>query len=58
MGSSARRGLHAAGRATSSPICGGPRLWDLNLSSWDNEQPTLALCDEGYQEPLVTASSS
>lgn len=31
-----------------------PDLWDLTLSSWDNDSQTSRFADEGYQEPFVT----
>ncbi len=31
-----------------------PDLWDLTLSSWDNDSQTSRFADEAYQEPFVT----
>jgi len=48
-------GLHAA---EAQDIIGHlaelPDLWDLTLSSWDNDSQTSRFADEGYQEPFVT----
>lgn len=31
-----------------------PDLWDLTLSSWDNDSQTSRFAEEGYQEPYIT----
>ncbi|WP_234051715.1 MULTISPECIES: NAD(P)-binding protein [unclassified Xanthobacter] len=48
-------GLHAAeARDIISHLAEVPDLWDLTLSSWDNDSQTSRFADEGYQEPFVT----
>ncbi|WP_119388059.1 FAD-dependent oxidoreductase [Taklimakanibacter lacteus] len=48
-------GLHAAeARDIISHLAELPDLWDLTLSSWDNDSQTSRFAEEGYQEPFVT----
>ncbi|CAN5200044.1 NAD(P)-binding protein [soil metagenome] len=48
-------GLHAAeARDMISYLAEEPDLWDLTLSSWDNDSQTSRFAEEGYQEPFVT----
>ena len=48
-------GLHAAeARDIISHLAEVPDLWDLTLSSWDNDSQTSRFSEEGYQEPFVT----
>ncbi|CCB67171.1 MULTISPECIES: FAD-dependent oxidoreductase [unclassified Hyphomicrobium] len=48
-------GLHAAeARDIISHLAEIPDLWDLTLSSWDNDSQTSRFSEEGYQEPFVT----
>ncbi len=48
-------GLHAAeAREVIAHLAELPDLWDLTLSSWDNDSQTSRFADEGYQEPFVT----
>jgi dimethylamine/trimethylamine dehydrogenase len=47
-------GLHAAeARDLIGLLAEIPDLWDLTLSSWDNDSQTSRFADEGYQEPFV-----
>jgi len=47
-------GLHAAeARDLIGHLAELPDLWDLTLSSWDNDSQTSRFADEGYQEPFV-----
>jgi dimethylamine/trimethylamine dehydrogenase len=48
-------GLHAAeARDIISQLAELPDLWDLTLSSWDNDSQTSRFSEEGYQEPFIT----
>ena len=48
-------GLHAAeARDIIAYLAELPDLWDLTLSSWDNDSQTSRFADEAYQEPFVT----
>ncbi|WP_373502935.1 FAD-dependent oxidoreductase [Aestuariivirga sp.] len=48
-------GLHAAeARDVISHLAELPDLWDLTLSSWDNDSQTSRFAEEAYQEPFVT----
>jgi dimethylamine/trimethylamine dehydrogenase len=48
-------GLHAAeARDIIAHLGEVPDLWDLTLSSWDNDSQTSRFADEAYQEPFVT----
>ena len=48
-------GLHAAeARDIISHLAELPDLWDLTLSSWDNDSQTSRFAEEGFQEPFVT----
>jgi dimethylamine/trimethylamine dehydrogenase len=48
-------GLHAAEARDLVGLLGEiPDLWDLTLSSWDNDSQTSRFADEGYQEPFIT----
>jgi dimethylamine/trimethylamine dehydrogenase len=48
-------GLHAAeARDVIAHLAELPDLWDLTLSSWDNDSQTSRFAEEGYQEPFVT----
>lgn len=48
-------GLHAEeARDIISHLAEVPDLWDLTLSSWDNDSQTSRFADEAYQEPFVT----
>jgi dimethylamine/trimethylamine dehydrogenase len=48
-------GLHAAeARDIIAHLAELPDLWDLTLSSWDNDSQTSRFAEEGYQEPFVT----
>jgi dimethylamine/trimethylamine dehydrogenase len=48
-------GLHAAeAREIIAHLAELPDLWDLTLSSWDNDSQTSRFAEEGYQEPFVT----
>lgn len=48
-------GLHAAeARDIIAHLAEVPDLWDLTLSSWDNDSQTSRFAEEGYQEPFVT----
>jgi dimethylamine/trimethylamine dehydrogenase len=47
-------GLHAAeARDLIGLLAEIPDLWDLTLSSWDNDSQTSRFAAEGYQEPFV-----
>lgn len=47
-------GLHAAeARDIIAHLGEVPDLWDLTLSSWDNDSQTSRFSDEAYQEPFV-----
>lgn len=47
-------GFHAAeARDVISHLAEVPDLWDLTLSSWDNDSQTSRFAEEGYQEPYV-----
>ena len=47
-------GLHAAeARDIIAHLGEVPDLWDLTLSSWDNDSQTSRFADEAYQEPFV-----
>ncbi len=47
-------GLHAAeARDVIAHLGELPDLWDLTLSSWDNDSQTSRFADEAYQEPFV-----
>jgi dimethylamine/trimethylamine dehydrogenase len=47
-------GLHAAeARDLIGLLAEIPDLWDLTLSSWDNDSQTSRFAEEGYQEPFV-----
>src|SRR4029079_16060490 len=47
-------GLHAAeARDIIAHLAELPDLWDLTLSSWDNDSQTSRFAEEGDQEPLV-----
>jgi dimethylamine/trimethylamine dehydrogenase len=48
-------GLHAAeARDIIAHLAELPDLWDLTLSTWDNDSQTSRFAEEGYQEPFVT----
>lgn len=48
-------GLHASeARDIIGHLGEVPDLWDLTLSSWDNDSQTSRFADEAYQEPFVT----
>ena len=48
-------GIHAAeARDIISHLAELPDLWDLTLSSWDNDSQTSRFAEEGFQEPFVT----
>ncbi|MDQ0469594.1 oxidoreductase [Labrys wisconsinensis] len=48
-------GLHAAeARDIIAHLAELPDLWDLTLSSWDNDSQTSRFAEEGFQEPFVT----
>ena len=48
-------GLHAAeARDVIGHMAELPDLWDLTLSSWDNDSQTSRFAEEGFQEPFVT----
>lgn len=48
-------GLHASeARDIIGHLGEMPDLWDLTLSSWDNDSQTSRFADEAYQEPFVT----
>jgi dimethylamine/trimethylamine dehydrogenase len=48
-------GLHAAeARDIISYLAELPDLWDLTLSTWDNDSQTSRFSEEGFQEPFVT----
>jgi dimethylamine/trimethylamine dehydrogenase len=48
-------GLHAEeARDIIAHLAEVPDLWDLTLSSWDNDSQTSRFSDEAYQEPFVT----
>ncbi len=47
-------GLHAAeAREVIAHLAELPDLWDLTLSSWDNDSQTSRFAEEAYQEPFV-----
>ncbi|WP_284946155.1 FAD-dependent oxidoreductase [Acidisoma cladoniae] len=47
-------GFHAAeARDVIAHMAELPDLWDLTLSSWDNDSQTSRFAEEGYQEPYV-----
>ncbi|WP_262313387.1 NAD(P)-binding protein [Acidiphilium sp. AL] len=47
-------GLHAAeARDMIASMAELPDLWDLTLSSWDNDSQSSRFTDEAYQEPFV-----
>ena len=47
-------GFHAAeARDVIAHLGEVPDLWDLTLSSWDNDSQTSRFADEAYQEPFV-----
>ncbi len=47
-------GLHAAeARDIIAHLGEVPDLWDLTLSSWDNDSQTSRFAEEAYQEPFV-----
>jgi dimethylamine/trimethylamine dehydrogenase len=47
-------GFHAAeARDVIEHLGEVPDLWDLTLSSWDNDSQTSRFAEEGYQEPFV-----
>jgi dimethylamine/trimethylamine dehydrogenase len=47
-------GLHAAeARDVIAHLGEVPDLWDLTLSSWDNDSQTSRFAEEGYQEPFA-----
>lgn len=48
-------GIHAAeARDIIGHLAEVPDLWDLTLSSWDNDSQTSRFAEEAYQEPFVT----
>jgi dimethylamine/trimethylamine dehydrogenase len=48
-------GLHAAeARDIIGHLSELPDLWDLTLSTWENDSQTSRFAEEGYQEPFVT----
>ncbi len=48
-------GIHAAeARDIIGHLAELPDLWDLTLSSWDNDSQTSRFSEEAYQEPFVT----
>jgi len=48
-------GLHAEeARDIIAHLAEVPDLWDLTLSSWDNDSQTSRFSEEAYQEPFVT----
>ena len=50
-----KEGLHAAeARDIIAHLAELPDLWDLTLSSWDNDSQTSRFAEEGFQEPFVT----
>ncbi|HTC45181.1 MAG TPA: FAD-dependent oxidoreductase [Steroidobacteraceae bacterium] len=52
-------GLHAAeARDLIGYLAELPDLWDLTLSSWDNDSQTSRFAAEGYQEPFVLGIKS
>jgi dimethylamine/trimethylamine dehydrogenase len=50
-----QEGLHAAeARDIIAYLAELPDLWDLTLSTWDNDSQTSRFAEEGFQEPFVT----